>query len=75
MLLAAKSRIPVTVKRVDWLAWEDPYWQQADADTLKRAQEHNHQEVVKRIQLNAPIALLMTEPRFRDLTIDRHLIT
>ena len=74
LLLAAKNRIPITVKRVDWLAWEDPYWEQADADTLRKAQESSHQEVVKRIQLNAPIALLMTEPRFRELTINRHLI-
>jgi hypothetical protein len=75
LLLVAKNQIPITVKRVDWLAWEDPYWEQTDAHTLRRAQETNHQEVVKRMQLNAPIALLMTEPRFRNLTIDRHLIT
>jgi len=75
LLLAARNRIPITVKRVDWLAWEDPYWEQADADTLKNAQENDHREVVKRIQLNAPIALLMAEPRFRDLIIDRRLIT
>jgi hypothetical protein len=75
LLLAAKNQVPITIKQVDWLSWEDPYWEQADADALRRAQENNHQEVVKRIQLNAPIALLMTEPRFRDLTIDRHLVT
>jgi hypothetical protein len=75
LLLAAKNQVPITVKRVDWLAWEDPYWEQADAHTLKRTQENSHQEVIKRIELNAPIALLMTEPRFRDLTIDRHLVT
>jgi hypothetical protein len=75
LLLAAKHQIPITVERVDWLAWEDPFWEHADADNLKRAQENSHQEVVKRIQMNAPIALLMTEPRFKDLKIDRHLIT
>jgi hypothetical protein len=75
LLLAAKSQIPITVKRVDWLSWEDPYWEQADAKTLRRAQESNRQEVAKRIQLNAPVALLMSESRFRDLTVNRHLIT
>jgi hypothetical protein len=73
LLLAAKHRIPIDVKRVDWLAWEDPYWEQSDADTLKRFQKSNRQEVVKRIQMNAPVALLMSELRFRDLTIDRRL--
>ena len=75
LLLAAKNKVPITAKRVDWLSWEDPYWEQADADTLRRAQENSHQEVVKRIQLKAPIALLLTDPRFRDLTIDRRLVT
>lgn len=75
LLLVAKHQVPITVKRVDWLAWEDPYWEQADADALKRRQENSRQEVIKRIELNAPIALMMTEPRFRDLAIDRHLVT
>ena len=70
LLLAAKHQIPITVKRVDWLAWEDPFWEQAQADTLKRAQENNRDEVLKRIQFNAPVAQLMTEPRFRDRNRD-----
>ena len=74
LLLIAKHQVPITVKRVDWLSWEDPYWEQADADTLKRARETDYHEVVKRIQMNAPMALLMTEPRFQELTIDRQLV-
>jgi len=26
VLLAMRNGIPVTTRRVDWLAWEDPYW-------------------------------------------------
>jgi hypothetical protein len=75
LLLIAKNQIPITVKQVDWLSWEDPYWEQADAGLLKRARETDYHEVIKRIQMNAPMALLMTEPRFQDLTFDRQIAT
>ena len=67
ILLAMKNNIPITTKRVDWLAWEDPYWEQVEPDILKRTRETSREEIVKRIKLNMPIMLMMTEERFRSL--------
>lgn len=80
LLLAAKHGLTIASTKVDWLAWEDPFWARADpkaridAAELKRAQEHDPRQVVKRIHMHAPISLLMAEPRFRDLTVRRHIL-
>jgi hypothetical protein len=69
LLLAAQQGATIASTEVDWLAWEDPFWEHVDAQELKRAQERDPHQIVKRIQMHAPIALLMTEPRFRDVKI------
>jgi hypothetical protein len=80
LLLAAKRGATIASTEVDWLAWEDPFWARADpkarldAETLKQAQENDSLQVAKRIQMHAPIALLMAEPRFRDITIRRQMM-
>lgn len=74
LLLAARQGAPIASTEVDWLAWEDPFWSQTEVEELKRAQENDPLQVVKRIQMHAPIALLMAEPRFRDTTIRRHIL-
>jgi hypothetical protein len=67
-LLAMKSNISVTTKKVDWLAYQHPYWEQVEPDTLKRKQEASREETVKRIKMNMPVASLMTEDRFKGLS-------
>jgi hypothetical protein len=67
MLLAMKNGIPITTRKVDWLAWEHPYWEGVDSAELKRRHEASPDEVVKRIRMNVPVALMLTEERFRAL--------
>jgi len=80
LLLAARHGSSIASTEVDWLAWEDPFWARADpkarveAGELKRAQEQDPLQVVKRIQMHAPIALLMAEPRFRGITVRRRVL-
>jgi hypothetical protein len=75
LLLAAQHGAAIASVEVDWLAWEDPFWARAtgvthaDAEQLRRAQEGDPLQVVKRIQMHAPMALVMAEPRFRGLTV------
>lgn len=66
-LLAMSNGIPVTTRKVDWLAWEQPYWDGVDPDELKHDRENSPDEVVKRIKMNAPAALMLSEKRFRAL--------
>jgi len=67
ILLAMKNGISVTARKVDWLMWEDPYWQHIEPDQLKRSRETSREETVKRIKWNVPLMLMLTEARFRDL--------
>lgn len=71
MLLAIKDGIPITTRKVDWLVWEHPYWENVDPDALKRKQEASRDEVVKRIEMNAPVALMLAEERFRHIKASR----
>jgi hypothetical protein len=66
-LLAMKNGIPVTTQKVDWLAWEHPYWENVDPDELKHDREDGPDEVIKRIKMNVPVASMLTEERFRAL--------
>jgi len=67
VLLALKNGIPIDTPAVDWLAWEDPFWEQADPAQLKRAREGSRDETIKRIQWNAPLMAMLAEERFGDL--------
>ena len=67
VLLAMRNGIPVTTRRVDWLAWEDPYWERVDPADLKQAREASREETLKRIRMNVPVLSMLTEDRFRHL--------
>ena len=62
-----RNGIPVTTRRVDWLAWEDPYWERVDPADLKQAREASREETLKRIRMNVPVLSMLTEDRFRHL--------
>lgn len=66
-LLAIKNRIPVSRVAVDWLAWEDPYWEGVEPDSLKRQRDISQAEMVKRIKMDVPTMLLLTEERFKHI--------
>ncbi len=66
-LLAMRSGIPVTTRKVDWLAWEHPHWKGVDSTELKRCREASPDEVIKRIEMNVPVALMLAEERFEAL--------
>jgi len=67
VLLALKNGIPIDTPAVDWLAWEDPFWEQADPAQLKRARQESRDETIKRIQWNAALMAILAEERFGDL--------
>lgn len=67
-LLAMKNRLPVTTTKVDWLAYQHPYWKQVEPDTLKQEREASRAETVKRIKMNMPVAFLIAEDRFKELS-------
>jgi hypothetical protein len=74
LLLAARQGAAIASTGVDWLAWEDPFWARADEEAFRKAQDTDPNQIVKRIHMQAPVALLMAEPRFRDLTIHRQIL-
>jgi hypothetical protein len=74
LLLVARQGVPISSREVDWLAWETPFWEQADASAFREALEGSPLDVAKRIHMHAPIALLMAEPRFREILVRRMVI-
>jgi hypothetical protein len=62
-----KNHVPITRLAVEWLAWKDPYWEGVEPAELKRMRESSQAETTKRIKMNVPAMLLMTEERFREL--------
>ena len=64
ILLALTHHIGLTQKSVDWLTWEDPYWEQTDVQALKHRRESSQDETRRRIAWNTPILQLFTEERF-----------
>jgi hypothetical protein len=67
VLLAIREGIPITAKKVDWVLWEDPFWEGIAPHILKERRERSPEETIKRIKMNVPFMLLMTEERFRNL--------
>ena len=67
ILLALKNDIPVTTRKVDWLAYQHPFWERVDPDAMKRNREASREETVRRITMNMPVALMLAEDRFRML--------
>lgn len=64
VLLILKNRIPYTAINVDWLSWEDPFWEKEELPVLKSRKESSPEETLKRLQMNLPIANLLQEERF-----------
>lgn len=69
ILLAAKHGIPIATRQVDWVLWEDPYWAGVPHKQLKAEREQSAEETIRRIRMNAPFMLLLTEERFRGITL------
>lgn len=69
LLLAIKNGILITRESVDWLAWKDPYWEHIEYEKLKQMREHSQEETIKRIKMNVPSMLMLTEERFQNLKI------
>jgi hypothetical protein len=67
VLLAAANGIPITTTKVDWLLWEDPYWEGRDPQAFKLAREQSWDETVKRIRMMTPFMKMMAEDRFRGM--------
>ena len=67
ILLAIKSGIPVTTSQVDWLEYQHPYWERIEPDLRKQERETSGEETLKRIRMNMPVALLLTEDRLIDV--------
>lgn len=75
VLLAIKNDVPVTTLQVDWLAWEDPFWEGVPPATLKRSRETSPGETLKRIRWNAPLMLMLAEQRFAETWTRDHART
>jgi hypothetical protein len=51
----------INTKKVDWLAWEDPFIQGREAGDLKREREGSVEETQKRLSYVIPVLQLLTE--------------
>ncbi len=69
ILLAAQHGIPIAAKRVDWVLWEDPYWEGIDPEVLRRQREQSADETIKRVRMNVPFMSLLAEERFKGLIL------
>jgi hypothetical protein len=54
-------REEVKMKKVDWLAWEDPYVYKRDPHQLKEEREHSPREARKRFSYVIPMLQLLNE--------------
>ncbi len=67
MLLALMNSIQLATKKVDWLSWEDPFWEKVHAIVLKKEREQSQEETIKRIKTNLPFLELLVEDRFKKI--------
>lgn len=67
ILSSIKSGVNITTKKVDWLSWEDPFWEKCDLKNYKKQVEGSRDETVKRIKSNLPFLPLLTEERFANI--------
>ena len=70
ILLAYLFGIKPTIKKVDWLSWEDPFIENIPAEKLKADRENQKNEYLKRLEMNLPFINLLVEKRFQGL-LDR----
>jgi hypothetical protein len=64
ILIALKNKLGVKTKKVDWLSWEDPFWEKKEPNKFKVERENSKEETIKRIKSNLPFFSLITEERF-----------
>ena len=67
LLLAIKNSLSISTKKVDWLSWEDPFWEKVDKYQLMKEREKSKDETLKRIKTNLPFLKLLTEDRFEGI--------
>jgi len=73
LLLAMQNKIPTVRQSVDWLAWKDPHWEHVTPAELKHIRETSPAETIKRINMNVPSMLMLTEERFRSLEVSANM--
>ncbi len=67
ILLAHLYSIKIKTKKVDWLAWEDPFIEDVNSDKLKILWENDQEKNKKRIEMNTPFINILLEKRFNTL--------
>lgn len=67
ILLALKQSLPLITKKVDWLSWEDPFWEKENGNLLKIKREKSSDETIKRIKTNLPFIELFIDNRFKEV--------
>lgn len=72
ILLAHLYGIKIKTKKVNWLAWEDPFIEGVNSDKLKMLWENNQEENKKRIEMNIPFINILLEKRFNALLKNKY---
>lgn len=67
ILLIINNKVLIKTQKVDWLSWEDPFWEEINSEELKTEREKSEEETIKRIKSNLPFLSLLTEERFLNL--------
>jgi hypothetical protein len=67
ILLSLLNSIPLKTKKVDWLSWEDPFWEKNKVQELKKIRENNPTETYKRLVIASGFMKLIQEERFKKL--------
>lgn len=65
VLISLREKLNNKFCYVDWLEWEDPFWENTDPIKLKLLKEKNSEETLKRIKSNLPFLNLFTQERFK----------
>lgn len=67
ILKALQNGIDVRSQKVDWLSWEDPFWEKADPQQLKLQRENDPSETLKRYISAQEFLSLVKEDKFKSL--------
>jgi hypothetical protein len=59
--IVLQLRAQLTTREVDWLAWEDPFFEGGDAAALKQARENSLAETRKRLDYVIPTLQILLE--------------
>jgi len=58
---ALTDKMSLTTKKVDWLSWEDPYWEKISPTKLKTIRENSSEETYKRLLSAAEFITLIKD--------------